>query len=310
MCKLMLGIATTPEGQKTMRDIMALYRRAMKEEKDGIALAWQEADGIKSLRRLSLSAYDEVMDKIRDLKSNFIALHSRTATIGALSLDNVHFFDNGYWTMAHNGTLSALRGGSEGTTTGAYPAHSPYCVCLLCAAKKKAPPENELSDIQLANAETFDCDGCLNAKRGVCKRHKDDARALTLDDLDTYNGSSLGFSASRTGKSDSLRFLETLPQDLTPKDLEKKADAASFWGIAILASLDGKRKILINKKEQARIHIGDGFTIVYSFEPSKKATIQKWGYAHGLPYLSENEEPIPGRVFPLAGGAYEITANP
>ena len=103
MCKLAVFVSGPDGRNKDVRELIAYQYGDFLQEKDGMGML-AIVNG-KVIRERSLKNYKDVFTKAMELypTASLLALHSRTATVGAVSEENVHFFEHKGMYFAHNG---------------------------------------------------------------------------------------------------------------------------------------------------------------------------------------------------------------
>lgn len=114
MCKLLIAIkdkGLSKKDNESFRDVLLAQFDDLDKEKDGCGGIVMTHDN-KFHSSRSLENYEQVYRDISKHvdEARLIALHTRTKTSGERNLANVHFFESGDWTFAHNGWVQEYMG--------------------------------------------------------------------------------------------------------------------------------------------------------------------------------------------------------
>lgn len=262
MCKLV--VANKKEGEnKPLREFLRAQLPLMNAEKDGAGCLIVGKDG--KARVMRSFAYEEVYKFLGNNLDDAVlfGLHTRTATAGSISEDNIHFFGKDGRYMAHNGIVEGYAPmGFAPTASRQTPLHS-----------------------------WKNCQGCLTAKRGYCRRHERDL-------VDWYDG----YRPPQSGKSDTLQFLEGLPPELSEQTLAEYAASKRFWGFGFLYDENTATPYLLIKKP-VKVVRGHGFSCFLSFPPAPIATKRS---ASVCGVQCEREQITPLKVLDACEGIYRL----
>lgn len=325
MCKLIVGIKK--ENSEDFEMAIKLQENELKNERDGIGALVVRNDGTHEVRRaLETWQYDDVFGWVYSEIKNavIVAVHTRTGTSGLRSLDNVHFFGDKLL-MAHNGWVSKYHGttrtlfdegrdivmkswgGDEHDLILSYSSHKkpqfgfaaevsekPAVVdaALKAEWEKEKKNKKELDEIE---EEMEDCDGCITANKGWCKRHKYIA-ARREDILREFGFDERGGNISREPPQllcDSLRFLQNLPAAITEKSLMREMTSKDFSGMALLYDVEKKLPfIMLRNKSMVLLTNKKDFALFYSFQPNRIYAQREKINLFGIEFEAEGEQKV------------------
>lgn len=111
MCKLMLGINF--EESKVSPNLFVVNKSVFESEKDGtVVFDWKDFKNPKSKAFKSTSEAIDYM-ALQSQSKGLFGVHTRTATSGLLTEDNLHFWIKSGYSFAHNGLVVQLSGASQ-----------------------------------------------------------------------------------------------------------------------------------------------------------------------------------------------------
>lgn len=312
MCKLLIGVSHAPS--QKFDALISLQRETMKEEPHGIAAYINTPDKTNVFRALTgykpifEATHTAVIQAIEAHAPIIASLHTRTTSSGAISEENVHYFEDKGLLMAHNGFASEFgrwakvesvgyQTGFRGWESGAYGK---------VAVKVKPAPEQELEKLWDTVEE---CDDCENSAEGFCARHIsicNRINKLAAENPELGAMQPLRADAEASDPSDTLQMLRAITRPVTLESLAKDVATASFSGVAFLVDKDAKKGFLIASREIGVHTDWKTYSIFYSYKPESEFRTLK-----SLPKLSHIKIPLPHKerketVYSLEPGIYEI----
>lgn len=84
--------------------------QAVKHNKDGFGISYMEDEELQVYKTLDLAEFKE---KLGTLDDKEVVVHLRAASIGGVSVANIHPFKTSTGVMFHNGTISSFRGKTD-----------------------------------------------------------------------------------------------------------------------------------------------------------------------------------------------------
>lgn len=341
MCNLAISIQRKPGNKEARKLIQGQYSKVSTQE-DGIATLTFNAGKVATDRKLAKADYSDTFHKAVDAMklSKLVAIHTRIASVGNVSDENVHFFEHNGRYFAHNGHVNKYiwRGKEEkwDKTTKAdaeryYGADRNRHYALSAKQFKKAMKHTNSSVQVYVERDTVeerlsrltssvdDCKAC--GYGNACRDHEQTAGEVIIlealiatgsvgnvnmipNALDT-EGMKIGpATPANSEPSDSLLFLQGLPEVLDIQALDKYAEDKEFSGVALLVD-EKQRKAWIMATRQCEIHTDGDYLNIYSFVPQK--TYAEWQYVMGFPVVSSEEKKYDtGTLYP---GTYEINLD-
>jgi len=275
MCKLLIGVQTAPN--HAMSKLIALQEAQLVREPHGISSYVNAAAGTQVFRSLKdyagvLAQTYEQIDQCRE-RPFIVSLHTRTASTGTVSEENVHFFEYDGYLLAHNGFVSA------------YGAYGSYRQTGF--GWKELTPDDEPSEETKAEKELSelydkleDCEECCKHKGDLsCPRHQSIANRIMKLEVATQNA--LGVAGEATAQivlskpavipkadpSDSLQFLINLPKPATAESIRAEVNAKGMSGVALLIDKAAKIGYLIASREVILHTDWKTYSLFYSYEP-------------------------------------------
>jgi len=225
-------------------------------ERDGIGALTIDQDTKEVQVDRSLTDYKGVMARFINSipKSCFASLHGRTCTAGAKSLENVHFFNKKNLYLAHNGMVSdyerdtSYHFGFENDEYMAYPEQY-----------------GEKTSYQQRLINTYNKD--LNDKTLALPSYQKTATAPIQPK-----------QKKPDTKSDTLKFLNTLPLKMTAKKLEAKMENG-FYGVATLVDTKQRKVYQFSTKQYHAYTDLHDFIITFSYKPDIETKTTLFGYS-------------------------------
>lgn len=264
-----------------------------------LALANGKASQFVALARDKYAGqYVDTINALRE--STFAMIHSRYATTGAQTEDNIHSKeqDRGRH-IAHNGIVSKFSGwsGYQGVSGGKLTPAKQIDNISINKAKK------QIRKYSYAIEQCEVCDGM----EWPCAQHMNDAIAhdflveTVASRQSVQSKLALNEPAQRIPqeKTDSFQFLQALPDTLNADVLAKAMKTYGFSGIAcIYDSITCKAWLLATRTVYA--HTDGDYAVMYSFMPTDpRETLE----VAGIPMVASK----PTTLAEIGAGVYEIT---
>ena len=205
MCKLLL---IHPRSAKGAADAVAMLEHeavTLCKEPHGIAVY-----GAGKVCR-DVADYREPLEYARGVLSGgeFAVVHTRMATMGAITADNTHLWERNGWRFAHNGVAE----GAE--TARGY--------------------ETELKKKSALYKVLDNCAVCWRLTDGGCKKHRKVWEEIEKIEAQDGINPTFGFTGTaRSGKTDSEGFFEALTLPPSEENIRKVMDARKFYGVGFL----------------------------------------------------------------------------
>ena len=249
MCKLIVGV-NNKKDNSVFKDYIVSQFDIMKYEKDGVSALLYTFDN-KFITFRSLTDYNGVFDNVLKHIDNarFVSIHTRTGTSGLKNASNVHFFDSGDYTIAHNGYVNSYHSYSFGSNYGFYGQSS-----LL----------KDGEDIVADMAE--DCTGCFTAKAGICRKHKRMIDAVEKKEVTDVDKKPI-IAKTSNDMCDTFQFLDNMPKPTNQAIIQEEMEKRGFSGFAVIVNKKTLETWLLVKKEVILKTDKKTFGITYSFNP-------------------------------------------
>ncbi len=307
MCKLVLGISSTPDNKPFQKSITMQFEE-MKSQRDGIGAFIITHDGKLSIFR-ELKDYDTVFEKVTDLLPNarVAGVHTRISTGGTTDLSNVHFFESGNTLLAHNGFVMAYNTFRKSPTKNKWEWNKDKT--KLIEASNLTVTEQELMD------ESLSCGGCNSSRSGTCRIHFQ--KSILLKQAQEELDSSWLTEPAEAGlikvgnPCDSLQFLQEIPKPITRESFRDFAEEKKMSGMMVAFDKKTKKLFINNQKESYGVSDKTTFSTFYSFKPETE-TEEKfdiWDWLFGVPLLNKTTTKKETIGFPakkLSYGTFEV----
>lgn len=333
MCNLAIILQKDPGNEEAKR-IMAGQFKGMATQPDGIA-SLVMSDKVAVDRAMAVTEYPGVFSRAISAMdhSRLVSVHTRIASVGNVSDENVHFFEHNGRYLAHNGHVSAYFKPKYGTYNEELKAKQSVRRFTMSAKQLKKAMRNPGTTELFVERETVeermnrlsqsveDCKLCTGGN--VCGSHDDTANeVLALENLlsngklsnitlipevkelamyDTEGSQNGPVRPVTKDPSDTLQFLQDMPDDLDIEKLAKYTDKKGFSGVGLLVD-EPKKKAWIMATRRCDVHTDGKYMIVYSFMPKKD--FKEWQYVLGVPLISADETRY--ETATLEPGIYEI----
>lgn len=297
MCKVLLGI-NTKHNNETFNSLILSQKEALNSQKDGIGAL--VVNGSTHERFKALRDYEAVYDDILPLlpTANIVGLHSRQATTGAVTRENIHFFKHKNWVFAHNGYVLKL-------CTSSYGYGYPYKTQYEFTSPKGIGFTFEDEEDTHANAGEY-CQKCKSI--GIlCQAHWEQAvkdyggHKLTKKERKQARKAAKRKQQEFADKSDSFLFLTKLTaQDVNTQAIEAAMKQWEFTGVAFLYNVDSQKLFTLSDRNIEMHSDFKTFAILYSYAPQVISYDNRQIF--GLPAYTAKDVP----VYEIPKGVYEI----
>lgn len=315
MCKLAVIFN---RGDEQFIDLVRTQYDSLKDQKDGCGGLVVTNDGEEHVFK-SLDDYDSVFDAIDNLLPNakLVVMHTRIATVGKKTIENIHLFDNPNYWFAHNGHVSKWSNWGKPTTY--------YSGWYSKDKKDKVATDKDKRLLQLETI--FDkCHSCYYMRDQYCDNHKklgDEYKGLVLgsygyDDEGIELPGQLALPPSTEKKeekpskvvqgdmSDSQMFIATMPKNATVSVIEDKIESDSFTGFGFMMDKKTKNIFLLVKKP-IYATFTEGMAMFTSYKPTYEYTQPVAGEVMGVQVMIEKQEiSLPLDNYPVSWGVYKV----
>ena len=261
MCKLITISKKSNQNDNLIKKIIVSQIDDIFLERDGIGSLTINSDTKAVSVDRSLTDYKGVMARFINAipKSCILSLHSRTCTAGSKSEKNVHFFNKKHLYLAHNGVVSDWQ--SEHFSLG-------------LNAKSE-------SDYWKTYPDMYG-DYDIPAFRPSYQQRLKTTYDKTLNDklIEQHD------KAKISDKSDTLKFLESLPLKINEHKLEEKMDKG-FMGVATLIDTKQRKVFQFATREYHAYTDLTDFIITFSYKPDIETKTTLFGYSLPVENASE-----------------------
>jgi predicted glutamine amidotransferase len=249
MCKLITISKKSNQNDNIIKKILLSQIDVIFLERDGIGALTIDQNSKEIVVDRSLTDYKGVMSRfINNIpKSCFMSLHSRTCTAGDKSLANVHFFNKKNLYLAHNGMVSDYSQQDNyhfGFENDDYHAYPPQYSDMTYQQKLINTYSKELND------KTLQAEAVKNKTKPEPKEVK----------------------------SDTLKFLNSLPLKINEKKLADKM-LNGFYGVATLVDAKKRKVYQFSTKDYDAYTDLHDFIITFSYKPDIETKTILFGYS-------------------------------
>lgn len=306
-------------GKDMLEKIISANKKGIESQRDGIG-GLLVNDGNEVIVERDLLDYKRVFDFVGNglQGCKLFGLHSRQATTGEITEQNIHFGKVGNLIFAHNGWVESF--GNWGNYRGYeyYANRSDYGYYNPFYGKKKEKQEARLGRLYEILGDCGACAVLQGKGELACKKHKKDAEELqrleiklnseTMDQQDE-----LGFNyqdrqemlgdKEADKKTDSQQFIEKLPKNLTREAIMKAMGEYRFTGVAFILDEKKKEFWIFSTREIDFQSDFKSYAVFFSFTPAKRIyEMQKF---LGLDFPREKPNKI--ESFTITQGVYHYS---
>lgn len=271
MCKLLIA-TNKKRNNKLLSQLITAQFTQMGSEKDGLSALIVDRNGeMKAFKELDNYGlvFNEVKERLKT--AAFLGLHARTATCGIKSLENIHFFqDKGYY-MAHNGWVDAYYYGATAVTKGG---------------------DRAVNEINQLNGILERCYECGQDQDGYCVKHTSIRNRLDKLQVSGADDDNLIVSSAdmQAKECDTIRFLRSIEKPITEARLKWAVDDKGFSGFAVIYDSKKKQAWYLIHKEVKFITDLKTFSCLFSYEPEMTAITNKTKEFMGFYYKVSDSE--------------------
>lgn len=289
MCKLIVGI-NKEKGNKEFEKYVRAQHADMLSEKDGAGGLVIDFDGNVRIFR-SLTDYARVFeDTFSELENaRLVALHTRTGTSGKKDEQNVHFFEHDNHIFAHNGFVPhyhTSQNSFHGVSGFGYLYNherketSSYEIPDLSSLTGYDGPQNE-EERELLLEFKEECTGCLTAKAGICRTHKQKLADFREQVKPVAQATILRSESKSEPKKeqpkedmcDSFLFLKNVQKPVTTEVLDEFIEATRFNGLGFMLNRETLEAFLMVRKDAKCQTDKKTFAVFYSYEPEDEVEV-------------------------------------
>ena len=279
MCKLTLAIKANNSQDKLIEKVIRAQETRISEEPHGISALIVRYDNKIEVKK-ELNDYQNVFQWVYDniKKAKVISIHSRQATDGSISEENLHFNEIDKCFIAHNGIVGKYSGYGylgEGSRFGVKndnwnPVGKTISVFDGEAEKEFADEQTQIEGQEIA---------------------KEVNEELEDEEQDT---------------SDSYKFLLNIPKPITKDVIRKEIAKTRFNGVATIIDSQAKKLFLFSTRDISAHTDFKNYLILYSFTP--ESVISTYQNVFGIKVSTEKAE-IELNEFVIPEDVYEVGIN-
>ncbi len=285
MCKLIVGIKQDNSELETIKKAVSIQRDDLYKEKDGMAAFILDKDNNITTCK-DLDDYDKVLRWFyKNLPiAKVFGLHTRTATDGTVTEDNIHYFKHRKVYFAHNGIISECSTPYSSKYNANYQSKYIDDSAGFVNSYKK---DNviDYSSFEGRNGGLFDDDdlpeGCENwtekewrdyySTQDEWEEYSEDEKAaiemIESDYQREKNKKKNKHKEKNKDKSDSFIFVDKIQKPITVDSLFEDMDRLDFNGVAHLTcTKENKMFLMASRNIEAHTDF-KSYVLAYSYIP-------------------------------------------
>ncbi len=335
MCKLLIGIKTSNEQQQKFHDIISAQIPELESMNDGIgAITADNKNKVEVFR--SLSDYDTIFNKTLSSIANkkFVGIHARKSTSGLVNENNVHFFGDKNYLMAHNGVVSDFLGSTYFNQYGGYGGQNKELGFM--PTKSNTAHINGTKSIQIGTNDIEEMTDKIKRGCSTCRAYQDKDELCLMHDEKLVNAllereaneedniinpSVNSKKEKRKNKknkkkkgrsslnednrySDTIKFFNAMKKPITEKSIAEDMDRYGFSGVATIYDIRKNIVYLFSTREIACLTDKRSFLIAFSYAPS--STKRELSNFLGMSFYDKVRLEISGMRYEIKKGVHKF----